>query len=65
MGCICELCREIEIFDANGNVIMTSSEGCTKNSLYITTFELTEGGTYYIGCSKDSDYYFKVEVTVG
>ena len=57
--------REIEIFDANGNVIMTSTESCVKNSLYITTFELTEGGTYYIGCSKDSNYYFKVEVTVG
>ena len=55
--------REIEIFDANGNVIMTSTESCVKNSLYITTFELTEGGTYYIGCSKDSNYYFKVEVT--
>ena len=55
--------REIEIFDANGNVIMTSAESCVKNSLYITTFELTEGGTYYIGCSKDSNYYFKVEVT--
>ena len=57
--------REIDIYDADGNIVYTTAESCVKNGLYITTIELAEGGTYYIGSSVGSNYYFKVEVTVG
>ena len=56
--------REIEIFDAEGNVVYTT-EGSEKNGLYLTTIELAEGGTYYLGCSEGSNYYYKIKVTVG
>ena len=57
--------REIDIYDADGNIVYTTAESCVKNGLYITTIELAEGGTYYVGSSAGSNYYFKVEVTVG
>ena len=57
--------REIEIFDANGNVVYTTAEACVKYGVYLSTIQLPEGGTYYIGCSAGSNYYYKVEVTVG
>ena len=56
--------REIDLFGADGTILQTTAEGCTKNSLYISTFEISEAGKYYIGSSAGSNYYFKVEVTV-
>ena len=53
--------REINIYAPDGTVLQTTAEGCVKNSLYISTFEITEAGKYFIGAS-NSNYYFKVEV---
>ena len=54
--------REIDLFGADGTILQTTAEGSTKNSLYISTFEISEAGKYYIGSSAGSNYYFKVEV---
>ena len=54
--------REIDIYDANGNIVYTTAEGCVKNSIYISTIELAEGGKYFIGSSAGSNYYFRVDV---
>ena len=59
--------REMNLFAADGTILQTTEEGSTKNSLYISTFEISEAGTYLLGCSVNSNYFFKVEVqdTVG
>ena len=57
--------REIDLFGADGTVLKTTAEGCVKNSLYISTFEIAEAGKYFIGSSAGSNYYFKVEVVTG
>ena len=59
--------REMNLFATDGTILQTTEEGSTKNSLYISTFEISEAGTYLLGCSVNSNYFFKVEVqdTVG
>ena len=56
--------REIDLYKADGAIAQTTAVGAVKNSLYISSFEIAEGGTYLIGSSAGSNYYFKVEVTV-
>ena len=56
--------REIELYDANGNIIFTTAEGCVKNSLYISTIEIAEAGKYYIGSSVGSNYFYGVAAKV-
>ena len=56
--------RELNLYGSDGSVLYTTAEGCIKNSMYISTIEITEAGKYYLGSSAGSNYYFKVEVTV-
>ncbi|MBQ7344138.1 MAG: hypothetical protein IJW53_05195, partial [Clostridia bacterium] len=56
--------RELNLYGSDGTILETTAVGCTKNSLYISTFEIADAGKYYIGSSAGSNYYFKVEVSV-
>ena len=53
--------RTLDLAGADGTIIASSDNTCTKNSLYITTFTLEEAGKYFLG---SNNYFFKVEVTV-
>ena len=57
--------RVVELAGADGAVLQSTDTGCIKNALYISTFTIDEAGKYFIGSSKDSNYYFKIEVTTG
>ena len=55
--------RTMAIYDATGTVVdHTDAEASVKNELYISTFELAEAGTYYLGLPEGSNYLFKLEV---
>ena len=54
--------RPVEILDANGNVVASDPGEGASNSLWITTLEITEAGTYYLGGLTNNNYYFKVQV---
>ena len=54
--------RPVEILDASGNVVASDPGEGASNSLWITTLEITEAGTYYLGGLTNNNYYFKVEV---
>ena len=55
--------REMYILNSAGETHAKTAEGSTKNSLYISTMEITAAGTYYL-CGKDgSNYIYRVEVT--
>ena len=56
--------RELQLAGADGTVLESKEVECVKNSAYISTFEIAEAGKYFIGSTKGSNYYFKVEVTV-
>ena len=55
--------RRMTVFDSQANIVAAEGETATKNSLYISTFEVGEAGTYYIGSLDGSNYVFRVEVT--
>ena len=56
--------RQVGILDTNGNVVVQTEGEYTKNSPYISTLELTEAGTYYLGGVTNNNNYYKIEVTV-
>ena len=53
--------RELEIFDTEGNSLQKTSVNPAKNGLYISEFTV-EAGSYFLGSTAGSNYYFKVEV---
>ena len=55
--------RRMTLFDSNANIVAAEGEDATKKSLYISTFEVGQAGTYYIGSLDGSNYIFRVEVT--
>ena len=55
--------RQMTILDAAGTVVVTTAETLAKNATCISTFELAEAGTYYLGSAVGNNYIFKVEVT--
>ena len=55
--------RNFAIYDSDGNLVTETTDESVKNSLYISTIELTEAGTYYLGLPTGSNYLFKMEVT--
>ncbi len=55
--------RRMTLFDSDTNVVAADGEASTKNSLYISEFEVSEAGSYYIGSLEGSNYIFRVEVT--
>ena len=54
--------RPVEILDASGNVVVSDPGDGAANTIYITTLEITEAGTYYLGGLTNNNYYFKVQV---
>ncbi len=55
--------RQMTILDAAGVAVATTAETLAKNATCISTFELAEAGTYYLGSAVGNNYIFKVEVT--
>ncbi len=55
--------RQITILDAAGVAVATTEETLAKNATCISTFDLAEAGTYYLGSAVGNNYIFKVEVT--
>ncbi len=56
--------RQVGIFDASGTLVVQTSGEYVKNEPYISTLELTEAGTYYLGGVTNNNNYYKIEVTV-
>ena len=54
--------RAMTILDKSGNPVATTEPGAVKNGLVISTLELPEGGSYYLGGDIGSNYIFRVEV---
>ena len=55
--------RRMTIFDSQANIVAADGEDAVRNSLYISTFEVGQAGTYYLGSLEGSNYIFRVEVT--
>ncbi len=55
--------REIDLFKSDKSHLKGTTEGAVKNSLYISTLEIEEAGTYYLGGKSGNNYIFKVEIT--
>ncbi len=54
--------REYAILDSAGEVVVKTSGTYEKNKPYLSTLELTEAGTYFLGGETNNNYLFKVEV---
>ena len=57
--------RQFALYNADGVVLEKTSVDSAKNALYISDFQLAEGGTYYLGVPDGSNYLFKIRVTTG
>lgn len=57
--------RQMGILNASGKLVAATKETLAKNALCISTLELPEGGTYYLGGVENNNYIFKVEVITG
>lgn len=56
--------RPVAIYDAEYNILLQAAEVATgSNQLYISTMQLEEAGTYYLGMPVNNNYIFKLEVT--
>ncbi len=55
--------RQITILNSAGTAVATTNETLAKNAACISTLELSEAGTYYLGNAINNNYIFKVEVT--
>ena len=56
--------RQMTILDSNGTAVATTAETLAKNDVCISTLELADAGTYYLGGDIGNNYIFKVEVTL-
>ena len=57
--------RQIGIYNAAGEIVtQTNVEGLAKNDPCLSTLEIPEAGTYYIGNVINHNYFFNIEVTV-
>lgn len=55
--------RQITILNSAGSSVDITEEVLKKNDPYISTLNVTEAGTYYLGATPKSNYIFKVIVT--
>ena len=55
--------REYAILNAAGEVVVKTSGTYTKGDPYMSTLELPEAGTYFLGGETNNNYLFKLEVT--
>ncbi|MGN0329317.1 MAG: hypothetical protein ACI4D4_10115 [Lachnospira sp.] len=52
--------RQMAILDKDGNPVVTTSETLAKNATCISTLNIPEAGTYYLGGATNNNYIFKV-----
>lgn len=57
--------RQITIVNSKGDTVFTSEVELAKNAPCISSVELPEAGTYYLGSVNGNNYFFKVLVTDG
>ena len=57
--------REYAILNSAGEVVVKTAGTYEKNKAYLSTLELPEAGTYFLGGETNNNYLFKVEVTEG
>ena len=57
--------RQFALYNADCTIIEKTSVNSAKNALFISDFQLAEGGTYYLGVPDGSNYLFKIQVTTG
>ena len=55
--------RSFAIYDENGQIVTRTTDESVKNSLYISTLELSAAGTYYLGVPEGSNNLFRMDVT--
>lgn len=56
--------RTMAIYDAEYNITTVAAEVPeSKNQLLISTMEIADAGTYYLGMPEGNNYLFKIEVT--
>ncbi len=56
--------RQMTILNSNGEAVVTTADTVAKNAVCISTLEVTDAGTYYLGGDIGNNYIFKVEVTL-
>lgn len=54
--------RQMQIINSNGTAVVTTDVTAAKNACVISTMELEEAGTYYLGGATNNNYIFKVQV---
>ena len=57
--------RQIVILDSTGTEVIATNETLEKNVACISTLEVEEAGTYYLGSKIGNNYIFRVIVTEG
>ena len=54
--------RQIAIFGSKGDVVTKTEVTAAKNEAVVSTLELADAGTYYLGGLENNNYIFKIEV---
>ena len=54
--------RQIAIFGSTGDVVTKTEVTAAKNAAVVSTLELADAGTYYLGGLENNNYIFKIEV---
>lgn len=57
--------RQITVVNGKGETVYTSDVTLAKNIACVSSFELSEAGTYFLGGKENNNYFFKVSVTEG
>ena len=55
--------RQMAIFNSTGDVVTKTEVTAAKNAPVVSTLELADAGTYYLGGLENNNYIFKVVVT--
>ena len=55
--------RQMAIFNTSGAVVTKTEVTAAKNETVVSTLELADAGTYYLGGLENNNYIFKVVVT--
>ena len=55
--------RQMAIFNSTGDVVTKTEVTAAKNDTVVSTLELADAGTYYLGGLENNNYIFKVVVT--
>ena len=54
--------RQMAIFNSTGDVVTKTEVTAAKNDPVVSTLELADAGTYYLGGLENNNYIFKIEV---